>query len=276
MLLYGVLGAVSIGSVLAALASGSFPIRFSGIVDSVVFPAPGLVHDIVWNLRAPRALAAFACGALLALAGTLLQVLLRNALADPYILGVSGGAAVGAVGAIVLGLGSAYAWSVPVAAFAGALLAIFLVLRIAASVGRALEAAEQAERQASQVSLFGEGEAPRGGAHVYVDAPPWDMKQKLLEEKAALGFYLSGHPLEERAGLIGVLSSTHTAGATAAIGGTGSWTWAWSSRVGSSSSNGTRPANLVDRLLNNGTADTRSVAKGVCAAVLGSAVTLVQ
>jgi len=65
--------------------------------------------------------------------------------------------------------------------------------RLLASVARALEAAEQAERQAAQVSLFGEAEAPRGGAHVYVDAPAWDMKQKLLEEKAALGFYLSAH-----------------------------------------------------------------------------------
>jgi DNA polymerase-3 subunit alpha len=65
--------------------------------------------------------------------------------------------------------------------------------RLLASVARALEAAEQAERQASQVSLFGEAEAPHGGAHVYVEAAPWDMKQKLLEEKAALGFYLSAH-----------------------------------------------------------------------------------
>jgi DNA polymerase-3 subunit alpha len=65
--------------------------------------------------------------------------------------------------------------------------------RLLASVGRALEAAEQAEAQASQESLFGEAEAPRGGASVYVDAPPWDMKQKLMEEKVALGFYLSGH-----------------------------------------------------------------------------------
>ena len=65
--------------------------------------------------------------------------------------------------------------------------------RLLASVGRALEAAEQAEAQASQVSLFGEAEAPRGGANIYVDAPPWDMKQKLMEEKVALGFYLSGH-----------------------------------------------------------------------------------
>jgi DNA polymerase-3 subunit alpha len=65
--------------------------------------------------------------------------------------------------------------------------------KLLASAGRALEAAEQAERQASQVSLFGEADAPRGGAEVYIDAPPWDARQKLLEEKAALGFYLSGH-----------------------------------------------------------------------------------
>jgi DNA polymerase-3 subunit alpha len=65
--------------------------------------------------------------------------------------------------------------------------------RLLASVGRALEGAEQAERQASQNSLFGEAEVPRGGAHAYVDAAPWDLKQKLMEEKTALGFYLSGH-----------------------------------------------------------------------------------
>jgi DNA polymerase III subunit alpha len=65
--------------------------------------------------------------------------------------------------------------------------------RLLASAGRAIEAAEQAESQASQNSLFGEAEAPRGGAHAYIDAPPWDARQKLLEEKVALGFYLSGH-----------------------------------------------------------------------------------
>jgi DNA polymerase-3 subunit alpha len=65
--------------------------------------------------------------------------------------------------------------------------------RLLASVGRALEAAEQAERAASQNSLFGEAEAPRGGDRAYIDAAPWDLKQKLLEEKAALGFSISGH-----------------------------------------------------------------------------------
>jgi DNA polymerase-3 subunit alpha len=65
--------------------------------------------------------------------------------------------------------------------------------RLLASAGRAIEAAEQAEASASQNSLFGEAEAPRGGAHAYIEAQPWDARQKLLEEKAALGFYLSGH-----------------------------------------------------------------------------------
>jgi len=60
-----------------------------------------------------------------------------------------------------------------------------------ATVGRAMEAAEQAERQAGQVSLFGEAEAARGGT--LVAAAPWDQKQMLMEEKAALGFCLSGH-----------------------------------------------------------------------------------
>jgi DNA polymerase-3 subunit alpha len=65
--------------------------------------------------------------------------------------------------------------------------------RLLATVGRALEAAEQAERAAAQVSLFGEAEAPRGGEAIYVDAAAWDLRQKLMEEKAALGFYLSAH-----------------------------------------------------------------------------------
>ena len=62
---------------------------------------------------------------------------------------------------------------------------------VLATVGRAMEAAEQAERQAAQVSLFGDAEAARGGA--LVPSAPWDEKQKLMEEKAALGFCLSGH-----------------------------------------------------------------------------------
>ncbi|HLX81355.1 MAG TPA: DNA polymerase III subunit alpha, partial [Burkholderiales bacterium] len=62
-----------------------------------------------------------------------------------------------------------------------------------ASAGRAIDAAEQAERAASQSSLFGEGEASHTAGLVLVDARPWDLKQHLTEEKAALGYCLSGH-----------------------------------------------------------------------------------
>jgi len=62
-----------------------------------------------------------------------------------------------------------------------------------ASVGRALETAEQAERQAAQVSLFGEAEGGHAAQEALIDAKPWDLRQQLMEEKAALGFTLSGH-----------------------------------------------------------------------------------
>jgi len=62
-----------------------------------------------------------------------------------------------------------------------------------ASVGRAMEAAEQAERQASQVSLFGENEATHGGAFALIPSKPWDRRMQLTEEKVALGFCFSGH-----------------------------------------------------------------------------------
>ena len=79
------------------------------------------------ELRAPRVFAAFACGGLLALAGTLLQVLLRNPLADPYILGISGGAAVGALAALTLGMA---ALSVNIGALLGAVAAIAWVFAL--------------------------------------------------------------------------------------------------------------------------------------------------
>ena len=62
-----------------------------------------------------------------------------------------------------------------------------------ASVGLAMEAAEQDERQASQESLFGDPSESRSAAFRLVEARPWDMKQRLVEEKSALGFTLSGH-----------------------------------------------------------------------------------
>jgi iron complex transport system permease protein len=113
--------------VLIALLAGTFPVSARQVLESLLFPMPGVVHDVIWQLRMPRALAAFACGGLLSLAGVLLQVLLRNPLADPYILGISGGAALGALLAMVAGAAAA---AVKGAAFAGALAAIVIVLSV--------------------------------------------------------------------------------------------------------------------------------------------------
>ena len=83
---------------------------------------------ILWELRLPRALTAFAVGALLGLAGALMQVLLRNPLGDPYVLGVSGGAACAVLLAMLLGL--PLLWLAPLA-FAGALASTVLVFALA-------------------------------------------------------------------------------------------------------------------------------------------------
>ena len=110
--------------VLAALGGDGDPVRVT----------------IVRTLRLPRAAAAALVGAALAVSGAVFQALLRNPLADPYVLGVSGGAAAGAVLAVVLGWGLAAAWAVPLAAFVGAMAAVALVFRIALAVGPALDA----------------------------------------------------------------------------------------------------------------------------------------
>jgi iron complex transport system permease protein len=116
--------AASVASFFIALIAGPFPIPAQVVVDSVLFPTPGVVHDIIWNLRAPRALSAFACGGLLAFSGALLQALLRSELADPYLVGVSGGAALGALLALIGGAGAAL---IDLAALAGAACAISIV-----------------------------------------------------------------------------------------------------------------------------------------------------
>jgi len=111
------------GEVWAALAGGT------GLDPATT----GAAHatsgaEIVLKLRLPRALAAFGVGALLALSGALMQILLRNPLAEPYLLGISGGAAVGALSAMLI---EASLWVVNAGAMAGAGVAIFLVLGLA-------------------------------------------------------------------------------------------------------------------------------------------------
>jgi iron complex transport system permease protein len=90
------------------------------------------IRSIVFDLRLPRALTGFAVGGLLALAGVAMQVLLRNPLADPYVLGVSGGASVGALAAMLAGLSTL---AVQGASFTGALGATFLVFGLAHGPG---------------------------------------------------------------------------------------------------------------------------------------------
>ena len=127
LLILALLVLLALASFWAALAAGSIPVAAGDIGAALLGrDAPGA--DIIRELRLPRALAGFACGGLLALAGALMQVLLRNPLADPYILGISGGAGAGALLALLIGLP---ALAIDGLAFAGALGAMLLVFGLA-------------------------------------------------------------------------------------------------------------------------------------------------
>ena len=128
----GVVILLAPAALFASMAFGSVDIAFPDILGALTGSGDDVHREIVWRLRLPRALAAFACGALLALAGALLQVLLRNPLADPYLLGVSGGAATAALAAMLLG---ASAVATQAASFAGAALTALGIVGFA--LGRA-------------------------------------------------------------------------------------------------------------------------------------------
>ena len=114
------------------------------VVSHIPFIGHGLLHDvsdlnqtIIWQIRVPRALLALIVGSLLAMAGVALQGLLLNPLADPYTVGVSSGAALGAGVATMLGLAGIYGgYGVPLVAFVFALGAMFIVYALAKSAGR--------------------------------------------------------------------------------------------------------------------------------------------
>ncbi|MDR2031280.1 MAG: iron ABC transporter permease [Azoarcus sp.] len=127
-LLLVALALAALGALAWALCAGSLAASPGEVFAAIFGEGDGMLADVVRELRLPRALACFACGGLLALAGTLMQVLLRNPLADPYILGISGGAAVGALGAVVLGLASPW---MDAAALGGAIAATLLVFGLA-------------------------------------------------------------------------------------------------------------------------------------------------
>lgn len=131
-LLFVGLVVIAVAALAVALASGSADISLAETVAALRGTAPENTRSLIMDLRLPRALTAFSVGGLLAVAGVLMQVLLRNPLADPYILGSSGGAAVAALLAMIFGLGSML---VDVAAFAGAMAATLLVFSIAHGSG---------------------------------------------------------------------------------------------------------------------------------------------
>ncbi|MBB3142426.1 FecCD family ABC transporter permease [Halomonas organivorans] len=113
---------------LTALALGSVSLGPGELLDVLAGGGEALHRTLVLELRLPRALAAFGTGALLALAGALMQILLRNPLADPYVLGLSGGASVAALLAMLAGLGATLVGG---AAFAGALASTLIVFGLA-------------------------------------------------------------------------------------------------------------------------------------------------
>ncbi|WP_329370988.1 FecCD family ABC transporter permease [Streptomyces sp. NBC_01483] len=120
---------ISTGDVWASVAA------HLGFGDSTLAPLRG---GIVWNLRMPRTLLAAVCGAGLAVCGAVMQSLLRNPLADPFVLGVSSGASTGAVAVVVLGVGGGVV-SLSAGAFLGALLSFVLVLLLSHILGDSVD-----------------------------------------------------------------------------------------------------------------------------------------
>ncbi len=128
LLILLLLALAAVASVAVSLAVGSVRLGPAELLRAATGQDRGIAFEVVRELRLPRALAGFACGGLLALAGALMQVLLKNPLADPYVLGVSGGASVGALFAMLFGLPLIV---MHLGAFAGALLAMLLVFGLA-------------------------------------------------------------------------------------------------------------------------------------------------
>lgn len=138
----------AVASALAGLCIGAFPVGFGQLLSAAGLssePLDSTTAAVLYAIRAPRVLAAFAVGAALAAGGAAMQSLFRNPLADPGLLGVSSGAALAAVSVIVLGEKVMHIvppgfrpWLLPIAAFLGGLAATVVVYRIANRSGVAL------------------------------------------------------------------------------------------------------------------------------------------
>ncbi|HET9862656.1 MAG TPA: iron ABC transporter permease [Steroidobacteraceae bacterium] len=131
---FALLVALAAGVIGLSLVAGSTEVGVNSALAAVFGDPAEPARTIVLELRVPRVLSALAIGALLAVAGALLQALFRNPLADSYVLGVSGGSALGALLALLLG-GSL--WLVQSSAATGAVLATLLVLALSRGGGTA-------------------------------------------------------------------------------------------------------------------------------------------
>ncbi|MFY0990820.1 FecCD family ABC transporter permease [Halomonas sp. C05BenzN] len=128
----GMLLAASLAALALSVSVGSVNLAWGELWAVLRGDGEALARTLVLDLRVPRSLSAFATGGLLAVAGALMQVLLRNPLADPYVLGLSGGASVGALAAMLAGMGGMV---ISGSAFAGALASTLLVFGLAHGTG---------------------------------------------------------------------------------------------------------------------------------------------
>lgn len=132
----GILGVIVVATLLLGLSAGAVALPFSEVWAGL-WNAGADAAPIVRELRAPRVILAFLVGGSLGICGAALQAMIRNPLAEPYLLGLSSGAGLGAVIAIASRAGGA--WAVPLAAFVGAISAVALVYRLSLVSGRRLD-----------------------------------------------------------------------------------------------------------------------------------------
>lgn len=240
------LALTSLASVLLASAAGSVDLGPTEWWAALNQPdsADG---ELLWRLRLPRAAAAWAVGAMLSVSGCLMQVLLRNPLADPYILGVSGGAAFFVLLGITLGLAAGL---LPLLALAGALVSILLVFGLARGSGPwsgtrlLLTGIVTAAGWAALISLLlalGSDGSIRGmlfwlmGDLSYVEIGPWPVAALTLVFVVSLGLsrslnvlsmgettaMLLGEPVQRLLWLVYLLASLLTATAVSIAGSIG-------------------------------------------------------
>jgi len=197
-LLFLLLALLSVGGIFFAAAIGSVTLDWGQWWAAL--SNPGSDHgELIWRIRLPRAAAAWTVGALLSLSGCLMQVLLRNPLADPYILGVSGGASFAALFGMSIGVAAAL---LPALAWAGALLSILIVFGLARGEGPwsgtrlLLTGVVTASGWAALISLLltlGPDGSLRGmlfwliGDLSYSRLPAWSMALLLVIFAASLG-----------------------------------------------------------------------------------------